>query len=534
MNVAEAVASLSDALETQEEPVGSAVDALEISRLAADAAGAMAEGDYARAIQIHRKRIDLHPADASAWAGLAKSLAALGWTDQAVTAYASAAEIDPAVPDYPFAAGKALAKAARFADAATWLKKAAALAPHSVEVLAELGRVQQLANDPAGACAAFRRAAELRPGDAKRSIDLADALLACGDVQSAVVAAANAVRLSPESAESRMAAGRAALADARTGDAVSWFEKALAAEPLGVRAMSALSVALARQDRTAEAVALAEHALALHRARPGFWNPDYPREFAGLALAAETPSPAEATDVRRFAVLLGCYGNFPDYSIRAMESLTAGRDLSDHCDIYIGLNACGDRTVAHARALADAGIVAGVVESRSNRNKDPMLRLLLEMAGDAPYILWMDDDSHFVDRSWPAQLHNFFQAEHPFDVAGMHARWGPRRDLDPPYVELAKSRSWFRGFADQPQDLLEWLPFVVGGMFVARTEFLRRHNFPDRRMVKALDDVLLGELLQQVGGRLVAMPPTLLSLIRINEGQRRGENFLIAGGSSNY
>jgi hypothetical protein len=93
-------------------------------------------------------------------------------------------------------------------------------------------------------------------------------------------------------------------------------------------------------------------------------------------------------------------------------------------DTYLGLNECCPRTTARARELADSGVAAAVLESRDNRNKDPILRHLIELAR-TPYLLWLDDDSHFTDDHWPQAFAGAVASEHPFDAAGQHARWGP-------------------------------------------------------------------------------------------------------------
>ena len=67
------------------------------------------------------------------------------------------------------------------------------------------------------------------------------------------------------------------------------------------------------------------------------------------------------------------------------------------------------------------------------------------------------------------------------------------------------------------------------GFFLARTEFLRKHGFPDRGMIKAMDDVALGEMIQQVGGRLVPFTSDLLKIAK-TDGKRRGEGMTLADG----
>jgi GT2 family glycosyltransferase len=146
-----------------------------------------------------------------------------------------------------------------------------------------------------------------------------------------------------------------------------------------------------------------------------------------------------------------------------------------------------------------------------------------------PYILWIDDDNHFSDITWPARYAEFARAEHPFDVAGRIAQWGPARDRDVGYMEFIRARPWWRDNQFQSEMLQYWIPFAPGGVFLARTDFLRRHDFPDRKMIKAMDDVALGEMIQQVGGRLVPLPADLLAMAN-TDGIRRGEAMTLADG----
>ena len=51
---------------------------------------------------------------------------------------------------------------------------------------------------------------------------------------------------------------------------------------------------------------------------------------------------------------------------------------------------------------------------------------------------------------------------------------------------------------------LNRVAFPLGGLVIARTDYLRRHGYPDRGMAKGLDDVLLGELSWAVAKSLLS------------------------------
>jgi tetratricopeptide (TPR) repeat protein len=512
---------------------------------------------------------------------LAASLGELGRLDDALAACRRGLAAHPDDTELNFRAGLASHRVGRLDEAADFYRRA--MTPPADRAFASvdrgLGSYKALYNlaavfldqgRPADATAAYREVVRLAPDWEPGRRELHRRLR---DRVDQVVASEN------------LAGGNCTAEPAE--DAVRRLERAVDADPRDAVTHADLAVALRRAGRDDEAVAAYDVALMLYRARPAGWRVAHPREAAELALLLEARcdgrgprnpghgggrwpgwhgqtsclpvSPLPDVSARavedtgkhevcpchpisvgggptgspapRFTVLVGCYGGFPDYSVRCLDAVAAGRELARHCDVLVGLNACGRATVARARALADAGVVQGMVESRANRNKDPMMRLLVEMAA-APYVLWLDDDSHFVSPDWPARVAAFLAAEHPFDVAGVAARWGPRRLDDPAYAAFAAARPWWRTAAGYPPTLREWVPFVPGGLFLARAAFLREHDFPDRGMTKALDDVALGELVQQVGGRLAYLPPDLQAVARVSDGRRRGENFLLTPGGA--
>ncbi|MEM7393175.1 MAG: hypothetical protein AAF492_12590, partial [Verrucomicrobiota bacterium] len=64
--------------------------------------------------------------------------------------------------------------------------------------------------------------------------------------------------------------------------------------------------------------------------------------------------------------------------------------------------------------------------------------------------------------------------------------------------------------------------FATGGLLAFRTRFLTYHGFPDAGMVKKADDILLGDLCEQHGGKLSEFPKPLMNALRISDGDRRG------------
>jgi Glycosyl transferase family 2 len=226
-------------------------------------------------------------------------------------------------------------------------------------------------------------------------------------------------------------------------------------------------------------------------------------------------SPSQPSSPLRLSVLVGCYGNWPGYSLRAVESLIHHSTFRERLDIYVGCNESSAEILAVLRQHLDAGRIHALVESRRNINKDPMMRVLLDLC-ETEYMLWLDDDSH-VQPGWDEHLFRFIETQRPFDVAG-HVFFISNRSPD--YANFLRTRPWYVSREREVEPI--W--FATGGLFMARAAWLRRHDFPDRAMVKKQDDILLGDLLQQQGGVLkdFATAPGLQERIRISDGQRRG------------
>ena len=232
-------------------------------------------------------------------------------------------------------------------------------------------------------------------------------------------------------------------------------------------------------------------------------------------MAGMSGTPSTPPSPLRLSVLVGCYGGWPGYSIRAVESLINHCTSRERLDIYVGCNESSPEILAVLRAHLDAGRIDALVESRRNINKDPMMRVLLELC-ETEYMLWLDDDSHVLP-GWDEHVLRFIETQQPLDCAG-HVFF--ISDRSPEYAEFLRTRPWYVSREREKEPI--W--FATGGLFVARAAWLRRHDFPDRAMVKKQDDILFGDLLQQQDGVLkdFATDRGLMDRIRISDGIRRG------------
>ena len=217
----------------------------------------------------------------------------------------------------------------------------------------------------------------------------------------------------------------------------------------------------------------------------------------------------------RISVLIGCYGPWPQLSIRAVDSVLSHCHCREALDVYVGCNESSPEILNALRKHLDEGRIEALIESRRNINKDPMMRVLLELC-ETEYALWMDDDSHVLP-GWDEHIIRFIQANRPFDAAG-HIFYLTERP--PESKQFLRLRPWYKS----PELEREPTLFPTGGLFLARVDWLRKHDFPDRAMIKREDDVLLGDLICQQNGVLRDFDTDreLMDRIRISDGPRRG------------
>jgi hypothetical protein len=223
----------------------------------------------------------------------------------------------------------------------------------------------------------------------------------------------------------------------------------------------------------------------------------------------------------KFEVLICCYGDYLDIAKRCIGSLL--RLSSQPLKIHIGTNECGIKTKIYLRNLFDKKDIATLIESNTNLNKDPMMRKLIDCV-NSEYFLWLDDDSYITENLWDVMVNDHIQ-NHQFDVSGF-PHYSNRLSWpynNPPYHEFLKQRPWFNNITQPSEaDCL----FPVGGCWLAKTEYIRQHNYPDHgmhlRWHQHRDDMLIGDMIKETQGKFV----TLFgwdSIFKVNKSPRRGE-----------
>lgn len=208
------------------------------------------------------------------------------------------------------------------------------------------------------------------------------------------------------------------------------------------------------------------------------------------------------------SILINCYGDYPEYSLRAVRSVVNNSRIIPQ--LHVGCCDCGSDTIHALRESYDRGEITTLIESSQNINKDPMMRLLIERT-QTEYFIWMDDDSHVL-AGWDDAFRKFMSQR--FDVAGEICLI----QRDDEYQRFMESRVWYTGINFDDKQVI----FPTGGFWAARTEFVRKHGFPDREMVKKQDDMLLGDLVIQQKATMVMLSQDVLDRIKISDGDRRG------------
>lgn len=209
--------------------------------------------------------------------------------------------------------------------------------------------------------------------------------------------------------------------------------------------------------------------------------------------AADTMTPAPLDPV---TVCVLAYGDYPHLLKTCLDSLYRTVPAGS-IRLRLGLNAVSAGTQAYVKELCQKHQNVRVFESAENIFKYPMMRRMFwDTALDTDWMIWLDDDSSFVQPDWFRRFSHICTAGKP-DVLGQ-VHWMFARPGQADWIKAAKwytgRPARFRTAIDGPKQALE---FVTGGFWACRTDVLKKLDWPDPRIQHNGGDRMFGEACYQ-------------------------------------
>jgi hypothetical protein len=213
-----------------------------------------------------------------------------------------------------------------------------------------------------------------------------------------------------------------------------------------------------------------------------------------------------------FEILICAYGDHPVLIKRLMESLFKYSTLNHK--IHVGLNVGSNDSKNYLRELLDSKKITTLIESNININKDPMMRLLMDLV-EVPYMVWIDDDSYINKKGWDQHL-QVKMLTNQADVLGFSHCVG-RTNL---YSKFLETQAWYKNIVRPNAPNTCYFP--IGAFWAAKCEYLRKYDYPNKQMIKRNDDMLLGDLLHQTSGSFESIGGWD-DIFMVNKEHRRGD-----------
>jgi hypothetical protein len=211
------------------------------------------------------------------------------------------------------------------------------------------------------------------------------------------------------------------------------------------------------------------------------------------------------------------YGPYPELARQVLDSIRT-HCPRHHYRLVVGANCVCRETLRLLRQRQAAGLIDRLLISRENLGKGPMMRRLF--AGIQTRLTWWFDDDSFLTQDNALSLWlSHVRASPPTTVLwGQQAVCWEPQDFTPlqDVWQFIRTAPWYRGipppswrpggkgefnFHGQGLGDGRWL-FILGGCWMIRTRAIRALDWPDPRLVRHGDDVLLGEAIRQQGWRI--------------------------------
>jgi GT2 family glycosyltransferase len=199
-----------------------------------------------------------------------------------------------------------------------------------------------------------------------------------------------------------------------------------------------------------------------------------------------------------------CYGNHVELARRFVTSLYRNTDAKLF-SLRVGLNAVEPATEHLFREFSENYGNVEIFVEKENIYKNPMMgRMIRERPLETTWTIWCDDDTYFTEPDWLQRLGTRIASE-----PGI-AQWGHRFLMwrhDQQILDWIQKATWYRAVPfKRTEDArakgdVEFI-FATGGYWAARTDALKFLDWPDRRLIQAGEDFILGEALRQNGYKI--------------------------------
>lgn len=184
------------------------------------------------------------------------------------------------------------------------------------------------------------------------------------------------------------------------------------------------------------------------------------------------------------------YGDYTNLAERCLSPLWP-LQRSGLIQLRIGCNAVSQSTLDYLRANgAYDDPRVGLIVSRDNIHKYPMIRHLIGLAPLAPHFMWFDDDS-YVSHPDPAEfVRTALSCCTDNDMVGQvwSIRLGGNQHL------WVRDQPWYKG---KPVERGHRVLFCQGAWWTIKSSILYRFDWPVPELVRKGGDVMLGELCRQ-------------------------------------
>lgn len=231
------------------------------------------------------------------------------------------------------------------------------------------------------------------------------------------------------------------------------------------------------------------------------------------------------------------YGPYVDLHQRVLNSVVQSTDPKMY-KLRIGLNEICKETRAWLKKFQEkhSDIQMDFYDSVDNIKKYPMMRRMFHDPDnpiDTRWILWLDDDSHIVEKDWLVRLShcmrenyghgfNMYGKRYFYEISNSHIKWiqeaewygeRPFRIHRKKDKKTGKEKQRFK------------VDFATGGFWAIEASWIKEWNWPDPRINHNGGDIMMGEAVYQTGGDVKNWDYG----VKISDAKRRGFSEKIAG-----